>query len=109
MTAEELLQTLATLSVQDSDQLEDLIACARYGELEEIQDLVKSSGLEKVKALLAHRGEYGKTPLHMAAANNHIRKDLSRFPVRLLLLPLVIESKGGAFDPTGFMDSVLSE
>lgn len=95
MTAEELTQTMATLSVQDSEQLEDLIVCARYGELEEIQDLVKSSGLEKVKSLLAHRGEYGKTPLHMAAANNHICKDLFfSLPVSSsgFSLSLVIES-----------------
>ncbi|KAG0239634.1 hypothetical protein BGX31_002607 [Mortierella sp. GBA43] len=72
MTAEDLTQTMATLSVQDSEQLEDLIASARYGELEEIQDLVKTSGLDKVRSLLSHRGEYGKTPLHMAAANNHV-------------------------------------
>ncbi|KAF9961485.1 hypothetical protein BGZ70_008281 [Mortierella alpina] len=58
--------------VQDSEHLEELIECARYGELEEIQAVVQTSGLEKAKVLLSHQGEYGKTPLHMAAANGHL-------------------------------------
>ncbi|KAF9352954.1 hypothetical protein BGX34_011891 [Mortierella sp. NVP85] len=70
-TEEQLTQNLAALSVQDSEELEELMACARYGELEEIQDQVKASGLEKIQRLLLHKGEYGRTPLHMAAANNH--------------------------------------
>ncbi|KAF9922410.1 hypothetical protein BGZ65_009624 [Modicella reniformis] len=72
MTAEQLTQVMSTLSVQDSEQLEELIGCARYGELEEIQTLVKSSEPEKAKVLLSHQDEYGKTPLHMAAANGHL-------------------------------------
>ncbi|KAI7827588.1 ankyrin repeat-containing domain protein [Gamsiella multidivaricata] len=72
MTAEQLTSQLSSLSVQDSEHLEELIECARYGELEEIQAVVESSGPEKAKVLLSHQGEYGKTPLHMAAANGHI-------------------------------------
>ncbi|CAO3566242.1 unnamed protein product [Mortierella alpina] len=72
MTADNIVDTLASLSVQDSEHLEELIECARYGELEEIQAVVQTSGLEKAKALLSHQGEYGKTPLHMAAANGHL-------------------------------------
>ncbi|KAG0251738.1 hypothetical protein BG011_007418 [Mortierella polycephala] len=62
---------MANLSVQDAEHLEELIECARYGELEEIQAVVESSGAEKAKMLLSHQGDYGKTPLHMAAANGH--------------------------------------
>ncbi|KAF9175612.1 hypothetical protein BGX21_006859 [Mortierella sp. AD011] len=74
MTAEQqqLTQGMSALSVQDSEHLEELIECARYGELEEIQAVVESSGPEKAKILLSHQGEYGKTPLHMASANGHI-------------------------------------
>ncbi|KAF9955535.1 hypothetical protein BGZ72_003647 [Mortierella alpina] len=72
MTADNIVDTLANLSVQDSEHLEELIECARYGELEEIQAVVQTSGLEKAKVLLSHQGEYGKTPLHMAAANGHL-------------------------------------
>ncbi|KAF9353846.1 hypothetical protein BGX26_008401 [Mortierella sp. AD094] len=73
MTAEQqLTQGMSALSVQDSEHLEELIECARYGELEEIQAVVESSGPEKAKVLLSHQGEYGKTPLHMASANGHL-------------------------------------
>ncbi|KAK5814632.1 ankyrin repeat-containing domain protein, partial [Linnemannia elongata] len=54
------------------EHLEELIECARYGELEEIQAVVQTSGPEKAKVLLSHKGDYGKTPLHMAAANGHL-------------------------------------
>ncbi|KAF9379874.1 hypothetical protein CPB97_008706 [Podila verticillata] len=69
---EHITQQLASLSVQESELLEELIECARYGELEEIQAVVTTSGPEKAKQLLAHQGEFGKTPLHMAAANGHL-------------------------------------
>ncbi|KAG0045982.1 hypothetical protein BGZ83_008816 [Gryganskiella cystojenkinii] len=72
MTADHLTQKLSTLSVEDQDHLEELIECARYGELEEIQAVVQSQGLDKAKVLLSHQGDYGKTPLHMAAANGHL-------------------------------------
>lgn len=72
--AEHITQQLASLSVQESELLEELIECARYGELEEIQAVVTTSGPEKAKHLLAHQGEFGKTPLHMAAANGHLGK-----------------------------------
>ncbi|KAF9405437.1 hypothetical protein BGZ94_003543 [Podila epigama] len=67
-----ITQQLAGLSVQETELLEELIECARYGELEEIQAVVATSGPEKAKQLLSHQGEFGKTPLHMAAANGHI-------------------------------------
>ncbi|KAG0370563.1 hypothetical protein BGX24_001985 [Mortierella sp. AD032] len=73
MTAEQhISEHMANLSVQDSEHLEELIECARYGELEEIQAVVQTSGSEKAKVLLSHKGDYGKTPLHMAAANGHL-------------------------------------
>ncbi|KAF9100383.1 hypothetical protein BGX27_000416 [Mortierella sp. AM989] len=73
MTAEQqLTNDMSALSVQDSEHLEELIESARYGELEEIQAVVESSGPEKAKVLLSHQGEYGKTPLHMASANGHL-------------------------------------
>ncbi|KAF9909436.1 hypothetical protein EC991_008575 [Linnemannia zychae] len=73
MTAEQhISEHMANLSVQDSEHLEELIECARYGELEEIQAVVQTSGNEKAKVLLSHKGDYGKTPLHMAAANGHL-------------------------------------
>ncbi|KAF9434689.1 hypothetical protein BGZ76_007616 [Entomortierella beljakovae] len=71
-SSEQLVQGLSALSVQDAENLEELIECARYGELEEIQAVVNSSGPEKAKFLLSQQGEYGKTPLHMASANGHI-------------------------------------
>ncbi|KAF9205759.1 hypothetical protein BGZ49_003560, partial [Haplosporangium sp. Z 27] len=71
-TEQQITQSLSTLSVQDTEHLEELIECARYGELEEIQAVVESSGPEKAKVLLSHQGEYGKTPLHMASANGHL-------------------------------------
>lgn len=75
MTAEQhISEHMANLSVQDSEHLEELIECARYGELEEIQAVVQTSGPEKAKVLLSHKGDYGKTPLHMAAANGHLGK-----------------------------------
>lgn len=75
MTAEQhISEHMANLSVQDSEHLEELIECARYGELEEIQAVVQTSGPEKAKLLLSHKGDYGKTPLHMAAANGHLGK-----------------------------------
>ncbi|KAG0269891.1 hypothetical protein BGZ95_001866, partial [Linnemannia exigua] len=73
MSAEQhISEHMANLSVQDSEHLEELIECARYGELEEIQAVVQTSGNEKAKVLLSHKGDYGKTPLHMAAANGHL-------------------------------------
>ncbi|KAG9066924.1 hypothetical protein KI688_012836 [Linnemannia hyalina] len=73
MTAEQhISEHMANLSVQDSEHLEELIESARYGELEEIQAVVQTSGPEKAKVLLSHKGDYGKTPLHMAAANGHL-------------------------------------
>ncbi|KAF9927548.1 hypothetical protein FBU30_003094 [Linnemannia zychae] len=71
-TEQNISEHMANLSVQDSEHLEELIECARYGELEEIQTVVQTSGPEKAKLLLSHKGEYGKTPLHMAAANGHL-------------------------------------
>lgn len=74
MSADHIAQKMSTLSVQDQDHLEELIESARYGELEEIQAVVEAKGLEKAKGLLSHQGDYGKTPLHMAAANGHLGK-----------------------------------
>ncbi|KAF9167664.1 hypothetical protein DFQ26_003628 [Actinomortierella ambigua] len=71
MADKELAQGLEQLSLQDAEHLEELIECARYGELEEIQAVVQADG-EKAKKLLSRQGEYGKTPLHMAAANGHL-------------------------------------
>lgn len=73
-TEQHISEHMANLSVQDSEHLEELIECARYGELEEIQAVVQTSGPEKAKVLLSHKGDYGKTPLHMAAANGHLGK-----------------------------------
>jgi hypothetical protein len=111
-TEEQLAQNLAALSVQDSEELDELMACARYGELKEIQDQVKASGLEKIQRLLLHKGEYGRTPLHMAAANNHAGKEcvcvwgvVSYFhsgcstytvSIRLFLPPSDLKAKTGA-------------
>ncbi|GJJ76917.1 uncharacterized protein EMPS_09276 [Entomortierella parvispora] len=72
MSADHIAQKMSTLSVEDQDHLEELIESARYGELEEIQAVVEAQGLEKAKILLSHQGDYGKTPLHMAAANGHL-------------------------------------
>jgi len=74
MSADHIAQKMSTLSVKDQDHLEELIESARYGELEEIQAVVEAQGLEKAKVLLSHQGDYGKTPLHMAAANGHLGK-----------------------------------
>ncbi|KAF9977579.1 hypothetical protein BGZ73_005562 [Actinomortierella ambigua] len=71
MADKELAQGLEQLSLQDAEHLEELIECARYGELEEIQAVVQADG-DKAKKLLSRQGEYGKTPLHMAAANGHL-------------------------------------
>ncbi|KAF9915110.1 hypothetical protein BX616_006871 [Lobosporangium transversale] len=71
-TEQQLIQPMSKLSVEDAESLEELIECARYGELEEIQGMVKSLGPEKAKTVLSQQSEYGKTPLHMAAANGHI-------------------------------------
>ncbi|KAF9190959.1 hypothetical protein BGZ50_009743 [Haplosporangium sp. Z 11] len=79
MTAtEQITKHMANLSVQEAEHLEELIECARYGELEEIQAVVESSGAEKAKMLLSQQGDYGKTPLHMAAANGHLVKRKKR-------------------------------
>jgi len=50
------------------DDVEELILCSRYGELEELRELVARLGA----ALLASaRDDRGNSCLHMAAANGH--------------------------------------
>ncbi|KAH7052890.1 hypothetical protein BKA57DRAFT_281643 [Linnemannia elongata] len=79
MTAEQhISEHMANLSVQDSEHLEELIECARYGELEEIQAVVQTSGPEKAKVLLSHKAvniqnDQGNTALHWAATNGHAK------------------------------------
>ncbi|KAF0546653.1 ankyrin [Gigaspora margarita] len=56
-------------SLQLSEEItEEIIACARYGELSELQDIIKSYPV----ACLASRDTSGNTALHMASANGYI-------------------------------------
>ena len=55
-------------AVPSQDQIEDIVFSARYGELEEVQDFVKSFG---IRALADARNDRGNGCLHMAAANGH--------------------------------------
>ena len=53
----------------------ELLACARYGEIEDIQAFVEQHaafGDDEIKRLLQQvTDNSGNTPLHMAAANGH--------------------------------------
>ncbi|CAG8781843.1 7201_t:CDS:2, partial [Racocetra fulgida] len=48
---------------------EEVIACARYGELSELENILKSCPV----AYLASRDTFGNTALHMASANGHTK------------------------------------
>lgn len=64
--------------------MEEIVDCARYGELEEIQKLLaeekQASGVAEGFESKAHTitNENGNTALHMAAANGHIGKKTIR-------------------------------
>ena len=78
-------------------QLEDLLDCARYGELddirayvEEVQQIRGSATPSKAVTdrvdFLGWKGIGGKTVLHMASANGHL--DLVKYILDLLPLPV---------------------
>ncbi|KAL2917473.1 ankyrin repeat-containing protein [Polyrhizophydium stewartii] len=50
----------------------ELVLCARYGELEDLQALVAQAGIAVRDAALCRAQDGGPTPLHMAAANGHV-------------------------------------
>lgn len=50
------------------EELEEIILCARYGELEEIEQFVAKHGIAAVADAVDERGN---GCLHMAAANGH--------------------------------------
>ncbi len=50
------------------DDMEDVLLSCRYGELEDIQELVKQFGRDAVSQV---RDDNGNTGLHMAAGNGH--------------------------------------
>ncbi|CAG8567167.1 262_t:CDS:2 [Cetraspora pellucida] len=55
-------------SLQLSEEItEEIVACARYGELSELQNILKSYPV----AYLTSRDAFGNTALHMASANGH--------------------------------------
>eukprot|EP00842_Homolaphlyctis_polyrhiza_P005638 jgi/Hompol1/6075/HPOL_002756-RA len=49
----------------------ELVAAARYGDVEELEQLMKTHSLSPTRVAQA-RGMGGNTPLHMAAANGHM-------------------------------------
>ena len=66
---ESVEQTPATpLDDSPVDDVEELILCSRYGELEELRELVARLG---ASLLASARDDRGNSCLHMAAANGH--------------------------------------
>ncbi|RKP09758.1 ankyrin repeat-containing domain protein [Thamnocephalis sphaerospora] len=53
----------------DHDFVEEALACARYGETEELKELLDTRPNVLVHGL---RNASGNTPLHMASANGHL-------------------------------------
>ncbi|RIB06970.1 ankyrin repeat-containing domain protein [Gigaspora rosea] len=63
---ESISEQLSSLHLSE-EITEEIIACARYGELSELQDIIKSYPV----ACLASRDTSGNTALHMASANGY--------------------------------------
>ncbi|KAG9292949.1 hypothetical protein G9A89_016311 [Geosiphon pyriformis] len=57
-----------TLSAEAQEIVYELIACARYGEFEEIKETISSNST----TYLITKDSSGNTALHMASANGHI-------------------------------------
>lgn len=67
--ASRLFATKPMLSTSEHGHLQDLLDCARYGELEELQTGLAQSSAQAVASIV---DENGNTLLHMAAANGHL-------------------------------------
>lgn len=67
-----------TSIVPDAEVLEDLVYAARYGELEELQMFVDSTGHatreQNIDFLCSATDENRNTALHMSCANGHLGK-----------------------------------
>jgi uncharacterized protein len=66
-----LIDTTAQTTTSLSEEIiEEVIACARYGEVEELRALMNSYPI----TYLELKDEFGNTALHMASANGHLGK-----------------------------------
>lgn len=84
-TADLIINDLAVLDLQSEEEEEieviyvenlspkEIVDFARYGEMDIIEELVRSNLSLKFKSSVDERGN---TPLHMAAANGHLGKYL---------------------------------
>lgn len=54
--------------IVDTSTIEEIIACARYGELEELKTIINSFPVTHLEL----KDNLGNTALHMASANGHL-------------------------------------
>jgi hypothetical protein len=57
----------------NEDFIAEVLACARYGETEELKELLDTYPDVKLSML---RDSNGNTPLHMCCANGHLGKQI---------------------------------
>ena len=62
--------TAQTTPALPNEIIEEIIACARYGEIEELRTIMNSYPV----TYLELKDEFGNTALHMASANGHLGK-----------------------------------
>lgn len=55
-------------------EISEVLACARYGDEGDYEDLVKFVELHGAQALADARDEHGNTALHLSGANGHQRE-----------------------------------
>lgn len=60
--------TQTTHSTLSEEVIEEVIACARYGELEELKTIINSFPVTHLEL----KDNLGNTALHMASANGHL-------------------------------------
>lgn len=57
---------------QDDELFEEILLCARYGELEDLQEYFTKMPVEQVSRMLKQQDARGNTALHFCAANGHL-------------------------------------
>lgn len=56
----------------ESELFQELLLCARYGELPELQETLALIPPERIELVLTQQDSRGNTPLHFCSANGHI-------------------------------------
>lgn len=89
MTGASTLPSPSMATTIDAEGFEEILLCARYGDLEDLKQYFTQLPIDTVEAVLQRQDDRGNTALHFCAANGHL-------PVVEYLLTL----QKGAIDST---------